>query len=564
MNGQEKKEYRVHIILTAIVAALIIMTLAVLVYVWLLPHEDRSFNNNEYAFELTDGWTWEDGQGNREQVKLNEPLPENIPDGVRIENTLPYTEDISFNTIAIYSHYQKLRIYLDDELYADSTDPYGTEKGIAADDGNYWYLVRLPEDSTGKKIAIEVQSFFKNHRYVEQTIYIGSKWSIIAAIFRDGALYMAGAALMILFGIFFLIFYFITIKWGQIMTSTAFLSGTLFWIGVWIMDQCGLMQFITGNARLVSYLGFAPICMGTVFAMLYLMSIMKERFQTLNRCILLAMTGCWAVETVLQLTGVVHYYLSIRAYHLVIGVFVAAMLGETFWAGYIRKVRDMRLTFFILLLLVGFTGVQLVVFYKNDGNGYNDASALVLFLLIIIVMVQEMIRASHMVSLANMSAIYKKTSVTDDMTGLANERGMNEWIDTHEGSFGDQPTAAFVFDLNKLKKLNDQLGHRIGDQGIIAAADVIHDVFAPYGMVARTGGDEFTAIVLLKNMEEADKLQEKFLNQVQKKAKDLPFPFSVSVGYAFYEEGKSVGDMIMQADMAMYRMKKATGMERRD
>lgn len=551
------------ILKNSILIAMTILTFGILIYVAILPHTDRTFRD-EYAYEFMEGWTYTDADGRTEEVRLNEKLPENIDDGVRVENVLPEKGSIPYNTIAFYSHYQRFRIYLNDSLLADSTDQYADTEGFSKNDGVFWYLVRLPDESEGARITVEVTSMFKNHRYIEQQVYIGYKWPILLSIFRDGAFFLLGAAILILFSIIFLEIYIITIRKGGKMVSTGYLSGTLFWIGFWILDQCGLMQFFMGNARLINYLGFAPIIMGTVFAMLYLMSIMKENFRTLNGCILTAMALCWTIETILQFTGKMEYYSSIPAYHLIIGIFIAAMLGETFWVSFVRRDKSMRITFFLVLLLVGYTGIQLIIFYKNGGIGYNEASGMVLFLLIFVVMLYEIIRADRMIAMANMSAHYKQTSVTDQMTGLANKRGLNEWIDQHKGDFERIVTAAFVLDLNKLKYLNDNYGHQTGDAAITAAADIIRQVFGPHGIAARTGGDEFTCIVLLEEGQTADRLQEQFLEHVRNKARELSFPFSVSIGYSFFEKNESIENMVKKADEAMYRMKKATGMERRD
>lgn len=559
-TGKQKKE---EAFIPILVFALIVLTIGVLIYVAVLPHRDRSFND-EYAYRLLDGWTYTDGDGKTEAVELNQHLPENIRDGVRIENILPDTDEIPYNTIALYAHYQRLRIFLDDQLYAESADPYAEPAGLLGNDGNFWYTVRLPEDPDGRKIAIEVTSPYENHRYVEQTVYIGYKWPIMMTIISEGMPYLAGAMILILFSILCLVSYLITLRKGKNLTSTAYLSGTLFWIGIWIMDQSGIMQLFNDNARVVNYLGYAPIVMGTVFAMLYLMSIMQDNFRPLNRAILLAMVICWSVMTILQVAGIRDYYRSIRAYHVVIAIFMLAMLAESFWISFVRKNRSMWLAFFLILLLIGYTSVQLVVFYQHNGIVYNSASSLILFLLIIAVLINELVRAAHTVDLANRSAIYKHTSVTDQMTGLANKRGLYEWIDQHEQDFDRIVTAVFVMDLNRLKYLNDHLGHQTGDKAITTTAEIIRQVFESNGITSRTGGDEFTSIVLLEEGQTADKLQEKFLELVKLRDREFSFPFSVSVGHSYYEENENIQDTIKRADAEMYKMKRATGMERRD
>lgn len=87
----------------------------------------------------------------------------------------------------------------------------------------------------------------------------------------------------------------------------------------------------------------------------------------------------------------------------------------------------------------------------------------------------------------------------DPLTGLLNRRALDE----HAAEAFDVPAGqtrtvtAVTVDINRLKQVNDTLGHVAGDQLIQAVARDLDHAFAPLtgALVARVGGDEFTVLV---------------------------------------------------------------------
>ncbi len=82
----------------------------------------------------------------------------------------------------------------------------------------------------------------------------------------------------------------------------------------------------------------------------------------------------------------------------------------------------------------------------------------------------------------------------DDLTGLANRRALLEHMEQRlsEGSPG--PVAAFFLDLDRLKALNDFLGHTAGDNFIRSLSTRLRENLDPNDMIARLGGDEFVIV----------------------------------------------------------------------
>ena len=118
----------------------------------------------------------------------------------------------------------------------------------------------------------------------------------------------------------------------------------------------------------------------------------------------------------------------------------------------------------------------------------------------------------------------------------------------------DYSFALAMCDLNDLKKVNDELGHMVGDQYLMDAAKTMRDVF-PNSKVFRIGGDEFIIVIEDDDFLSRNKLVEDFkkiiLNNINK---HKPV---VSIGLADIDIDKPLfANIFMLADSRMYENKK--------
>ena len=113
-------------------------------------------------------------------------------------------------------------------------------------------------------------------------------------------------------------------------------------------------------------------------------------------------------------------------------------------------------------------------------------------------------------------------------------------------------------DVNNLKTVNDTYGHAKGDVLIRSAADVIAQTFKQDGMVARTGGDEFVAVLGITDEKKLSVLMKQFEQNIEQKnlaGNDLNL--SIAYGYASASQQDSDIDKVYQtADDRMYEKKR--------
>ena len=140
---------------------------------------------------------------------------------------------------------------------------------------------------------------------------------------------------------------------------------------------------------------------------------------------------------------------------------------------------------------------------------------------------------------------------SDAMTGLLNRRGWDRYLAAEEDRykrFGD-PGSVVVLDLDRLKEVNDGLGHDAGDQYIRLAANTLRDTVRSTDVVARLGGDEFGVVAANTSPEDTQSLVVR-LAEALRAAR-----VSGSFGHAPYTIGSGFPGAWKAADEAMYAQK---------
>jgi diguanylate cyclase (GGDEF)-like protein/PAS domain S-box-containing protein len=150
----------------------------------------------------------------------------------------------------------------------------------------------------------------------------------------------------------------------------------------------------------------------------------------------------------------------------------------------------------------------------------------------------------------------------DSLTQLANRSLLADRIEhaIARQTRAEQSIAVVVLDLDGFKTINDSLGHTVGDQLLVAAAQRLANQLRPGDTAARLGGDEF-AILLedITALDEvsalADRLLEVFRTPFAVAGKQLLV--TASLGVALNRPGEGAEELVRNADMAMYLAKSA-------
>ena len=149
----------------------------------------------------------------------------------------------------------------------------------------------------------------------------------------------------------------------------------------------------------------------------------------------------------------------------------------------------------------------------------------------------------------------------DAITGLPNRSLFQDRLRqaVHQAKRGNTQVALLFLDLDNFKKVNDTLGHPMGDQLLQKMASRLTSVVRQSDTVSRIGGDEFT--VILTNIADSHSvigIARKILDEVSRpmKIKEQELFITASIGITLHPSDSSdVETLIKNADMAMYRAK---------
>ncbi|WBB68321.1 EAL domain-containing protein [Micromonospora sp. WMMD812] len=156
-------------------------------------------------------------------------------------------------------------------------------------------------------------------------------------------------------------------------------------------------------------------------------------------------------------------------------------------------------------------------------------------------------------------------AVRDPLSGLANRARFRNRLGAACRATDSAGVAVVFIDLDRMKEVNDTLGHNLGDRLIVSAAHRLAAAAYDHEVVARLGGDEFAVLTRIAggfppNLS-AVALGERFRQAIARPDPALPpGAHSVaSVGVAVGAAGVDPDTLLREADLAMYRAKQAGG-----
>lgn len=174
--------------------------------------------------------------------------------------------------------------------------------------------------------------------------------------------------------------------------------------------------------------------------------------------------------------------------------------------------------------------------------------------------------ASELVVALENSRLYKLTktlAVTDELTGLANYRFLQQKLDEEierSRRYGKR-LSLLMIDIDDFKRFNDSNGHLAGDAALAALAHVMRSVVREVDTVARYGGEEFSIVLPETDAAGAFVAAEKVREAVDThpftdEAGDRCCSMTVSIGLAtFPTHGWDKESLLREADDALFKAK---------
>lgn len=183
---------------------------------------------------------------------------------------------------------------------------------------------------------------------------------------------------------------------------------------------------------------------------------------------------------------------------------------------------------------------------------------------------EDLRRAKNLTEARNAELLVAKarielTALHDSLTGLPNRRYLDEKLELRALARGGKArrTALLHIDLDRFKQINDTLGHAAGDAMLIHAANVLKNNVRAGDFLARVGGDEFVVLCQLEGRSECENarylsgIAERIIGKMRQPVmyEGHECRFGVSIGIATDDGSGDPRDLLVNADIALYRAK---------
>ncbi|MCR5102775.1 MAG: diguanylate cyclase [Butyrivibrio sp.] len=157
---------------------------------------------------------------------------------------------------------------------------------------------------------------------------------------------------------------------------------------------------------------------------------------------------------------------------------------------------------------------------------------------------------------------FNKLAYTDELSGLPNKAAFDRDVTLIMDDIkkNDETFELIIMDINFLKRINDSIGHDVGDILISGVSGYIADTFGKSNAY-RIGGDEFAAILLKENVGKSEmyieKLNREIMEYAYKQKNIFGCVISIACGASVYkrDEDNNFSDVFKRADSNMYKNK---------
>lgn len=473
-------------------------------------------------------------------------------------------QEVTDEDILLFKYqYQIEEILIDDEvIYTFHTPRSGN---VSTTLGTNILSISMKKEYSNRVLTLHMGVENPSKRIMIEEIYLTSRGDFLYSIFKENSTQLFIASLLLITGLIYLISYVvIKIKGVRLknIKEEYFLSMFVFSFStaLWILTDLHLVFIITNHLvvnDILSYFSLALVPVGLVYLIYYVIQKFRPVFIVLQAIYILNI----AIQTVLFTTGALDLAKMLVATHVLLFVGLFVSIGVVVLSSFKDITREK------IILLIGFAifSVFIIICIVGylfgpigfDYNLYFLISMTVLALVFGYIILKEFVQV--MGYHAAMQQIVKFAYI-DSLTGIGNRRAYEEAIVKEKNSSEMDNLAILAFDVNYLKQSNDTLGHKAGDELIIATAELLKNIFSneEENNIFRTGGDEFCAIVHFGRDEILAKILA-FDAEIRKWKGEINQSLSVATGLAFKDDYPEISleELAIKADEEMYKNKRA-------
>ena len=530
---------------------------------------DIFFKPSSVIYSLNDGW----------EITLNGVVQDtdslletnlglmNDGDVVILKRKLP---DFKLDNpcLVMYSIHALVDVYLDGEkIFSFGHDYYERDRTVPK---HYNYFA-LGQEYIGKELQIAVSGTSYQSYSGTSVITVGERRDILTYhITQMRANIIIGDFLMILGLTLMILSPYMVIYHSNDLRL--FFSGLIsLLLGMYIYAFYGLIDLLCNNPSLNSICEYSSVYNIPTAIIGYFMSISYGKLKKIFKALFFANVIVFLTVfffTVIGTSRIIEFSIMLQALATLEGVICTVIILRA--AVKLFKDPDFRLItsdnvfsagliVFTVLSVVDICRYNYAKFFSQLGEssgsiGFFTAGSM---LLVCSLLISYLLYIIYNSNLQSMQSKITSLAYTDPLTGLANRARCEQVMDVLTQEHAQYTIISL--DLNKLKQVNDTLGHHEGDRLLSGFATILSDCFLDANLVGRMGGDEFIVILTEERaLNTTRRIHELYSMIGDWNHKEQVFQYSASYGYAYSYEvpSGSAQEVYMLADSRMYEMKR--------
>ncbi len=498
---------------------------------------------------------------------------------VTMINTIP-RDRIPAAAIVFRTYYCSVEVYIGGELkYTFAKDIM--ESGRMCP--KHYNVIPVTADCLGKELKIvlipnEVYSFSGL-----SPVYFGNIEDVYRSIIADKRLPLLIGTFLCIFGfaMFITSLYMLVYHKGSI--ALIFAANISFDMGTYILDFNDLYHFISDADRFytfIEYLSLYFIPLSIIVFLItsnsyfrnwifYLCTVVDALF-----VIYTTVVHCLNIDHICNYLSVVHVIGFVEGI-LFIGRLIISIYGtlkskknDDITLGAVNSQSLISSIVFLIGVLIYlvciFIDMALYLIKTNTGVNYEMNKEITFFIIgslcfVLAILLNYFFISIEHISMDRQNRQLEGIAYTDELTGLSN-RARCELELASIKKKNREGFSVISIDVDKLKTVNDTLGHNMGDALIKEFADAFAASVNDADLLGRMGGDEFIAIYKKGSESICKSAMERLVKEIEKRnAKDnRAYDLSFSYGYACSSNSGNINprDIYMEADKNMYEMKK--------
>ena len=450
------------------------------------------------------------------------------------------------NSLGFYLVHHYAEVYFDDELMyrLEPSSQNRLSRGVS---NNWGILPVYPEDS-GTKVRVVVTPIYESVVNRDIEFQLGSHMMIFMNQLKMDFPQLFLAVLCILIGTLIMTVQLILISIRKFRVWDMFYLGNFtLLLGLWKIADTRFSPFLFPNSSLVlGYLAIGVLFLCPIPFLMFLKEWFHDAKITPILVTSLCAAGISAFALFCQAFGFAEFKETLVLCHIVIIISILLALSFSLSGKWNRKKGMQNNGLKLLMILALITGVisDLVKYYisgTSAGIIYTIAAFLICIVILFITNLLDINRRGY----------------TDAQTGLFNRNRWNELMKVKAPT--DDTVGIMMLDLNRLKYINDTMGHEAGDKMIYNFSNILRNSISHSNTICRWGGDEFAVMMMDADKEKMEACLSEISQATETyNASGAKPEIFYAAGYALSSEfpKHSLEELLRVADKRMYLDKK--------